>query len=263
MRVHDDWTSGKRLTNLAIFSLFVAATLFIAAGWLGWTPARMLAGRDGTWVPNLLAGGLVAIAVTFLFILRLRGALNDAASRLEIASSLSGHDELTGLIGRTTFFAAIDARTDEPTGARPFCLMLIDLDRFKEINDGFGHQAGDQVLAAAARRLRAFWGQAALVARLGGDEFAVVIDGDIADPAVATACEQMIAEMRKPIAIETWTVSLTCSMGVVLAPRDGSTREELISRADRALYAAKARGRAQAVIFDIEMEKDVTRRRFT
>ena len=183
-----------------------------------------------------------------------------AASRR--ISGLALTDTLTGLANRVRWqerLAALLApresgeRENGAPAAERVALLLIDLDRFKPINDTHGHVAGDAVLRATARRLEALIRPGDLAARLGGDEFAVVIAGPDAEAVAEHTAAQLVAGLRAPISIGGKSVHVGASVGVAVAPDDAADRDELIKHADFALYRAKAAGRGQWQRFSEEM----------
>ena len=169
------------------------------------------------------------------------GLKNEASARAEDMRRLATHDDLTGLLNRAGFLQ----RAEATPGAT--CLMLLDLDGFKSVNDVYGHRTGDRVLAEVAGRLRAVLPEGCHAARLGGDEFAVLYEPDrtgIAYPALAT---RLIAAIAKPF--ENFDAGrLGVSIGVHQAA--GSSLTQRLSCADEALYAAKAAGRNRYRLFD-------------
>lgn len=149
-------------------------------------------------------------------------------------------DALTDLPNRTLLRTRMET---ELAGARPGCLMMIDLDGFKDVNDGFGHAAGDQMLAATAQRLQQPLGPLDTVARMGGDEFAVFLPG-LDDPArAARVADALIESVSQPVVLEGEPVSIGASVGIALYPHDGASVRELLSSADLALYEAKSHGK--------------------
>jgi diguanylate cyclase (GGDEF)-like protein/PAS domain S-box-containing protein len=156
-------------------------------------------------------------------------------------------DLLTGVANRRRLSRRLTELLGHPPrmGARP-ALLYCDLDHFKEINDQYGHAAGDAVLGAVASAIRAAVREQDLVARLGGDEFAVLLDGvrDM-DDAVAVA-QKVLAAVRVPVAIGDSTVTPRASIGIALL-EPGEDEDAVMARADAALYAAKAEGRDRAV----------------
>jgi len=150
------------------------------------------------------------------------------------------HDALTGLANRALLTQRMGEvlEADDPSAA----LLLIDLDRFKEVNDTLGHHHGDLLLCQAAARLRALCDSGDLVARLGGDEFAVLMPGK-ADRVQALEQARLIgAALQAPYPIGDVTVEVAASVGVVTSPSDGLTSATLLQRADVAMYRAKAEG---------------------
>jgi len=138
--------------------------------------------------------------------------------------------------------------------SRMLALLFIDLDRFKEVNDRFGHAAGDQVLRQVARRLSECLREVDTITRYGGDEFVVLLE-EIED---AREVEQVTTRMREvlaePIAIDGGAVRVTSSIGAALYPRDGEDIPTLIQRADRAMYRAKERGRNTVQFYSLDMD---------
>ena len=162
------------------------------------------------------------------------------------------HDSLTGLSNRYGLHARLDALLSE-TGSTPrVALLFIDLDHFKDVNDRHGHGAGDELLCLAASRLRACAPTEALVARQGGDEFAIVLPHADAAAAGAVAVQALRA-LNQPFALSEGEHILGASVGIALSPDHGPNREELLRCADIALYAAKAAGRGQHVVFTDEL----------
>jgi diguanylate cyclase (GGDEF)-like protein len=132
---------------------------------------------------------------------------------------------------------------------------MLDLDRFKNVNDTLGHAAGDQLLAAVARRLQDCVRETDLVARLGGDEFAIIqiLQSD-EDHAVEALASRIVAAIAAPIVIDGCPVGIGVSVGISLLPRDGTDPQELLHKADLALYATKAAGKNDFRIFRQDMD---------
>ena len=169
--------------------------------------------------------------------------LREQARRHELRAN---HDALTGLANRARFEARLqDAVALGRSGQRRACVLFIDLDRFKAVNDTHGHAAGDAVLKAAAARIRRQVRGEDLVARLGGDEFAVLLI-DLPDPAVLPALAAAItAAVSKPIAVGDTQVSVGASIGWALFNAQTEDAAEVLARADAAMYEAKRAGRGQ------------------
>jgi len=167
---------------------------------------------------------------------RLFGAKQDITAEKSVwhrLQAMAERDPLTGLANRGVF----DARIAEAEGGGvPIgAMLLVDLDGFKQINDTYGHGAGDECLRQSAARLKLAWPDAGLVARIGGDEFAVVLR----DPINSDDLEDLIADLRRPVAWQGGGLPMSASVGVAAGEDAGG----LFARADAALYAAKAAGR--------------------
>ncbi|GJD84227.1 diguanylate cyclase domain-containing protein [Methylobacterium haplocladii] len=170
---------------------------------------------------------------------------------LERTRYLADFDVMTGLANRASFEARLaylgtDPRDRAPIGA----LLLIDLDGFKRINDGFGHALGDACLQEAARRLRAVCAGAELVARIGGDEFAVLIGCSLREGVAEALAEAIVASLSQPMQSGAHAFRIGASVGIAPVGRP-CTPSDLFIRADTALYAAKAAGRGTFRTFDL------------
>ena len=163
------------------------------------------------------------------------------------------HDDLTGLANRALLreqlktLLALHARNRQD-----MALLLLDLDRFKEINDTFGHGAGDEVLRTMAERLRSTLRDSDLVARLGGDEFAVLLPGCGTEEALAVAAD-LRRRMTDTVTVHQRQVAVSASIGVAVAPAHGTDHSELLRRADVALYLAKDTSGGVA-LYDVQLD---------
>jgi diguanylate cyclase (GGDEF)-like protein len=122
-------------------------------------------------------------------------------------------------------------------------MLSLDLDRFKQVNDCFGHEVGDQVLYEVSRRLRQCLREGDLVARMGGDEFILIVSGISAQDEVEHLCERLITSIEQPFEIDNHSIFIGTSIGIAMAPTDAALAEELLRYADIALYEAKGGGR--------------------
>ncbi|MDQ1573174.1 MAG: diguanylate cyclase [Actinomycetota bacterium] len=190
-------------------------------------------------------------ALLYLVLASLAGWITRRLGRAADAyEHLAMHDPLTGLPNRTLFHERVNASLDAATNGGPGCaIVLIDLDRFKEVNDTLGHHNGDLLLVALANRLRAVARRGDTVARLGGDEFALVL----ADVRTRDDVRGQLTRLRTAIDAEIelagLPLALEASIGVALAPGDGVDADLLLQRADVAMYVAK-RGHAGIVFYD-------------
>jgi diguanylate cyclase (GGDEF)-like protein/PAS domain S-box-containing protein len=178
--------------------------------------------------------------------LRMIGTNVDITDRKRIeeaAQSAAQSDPLTGLANRRAFHDGLRmALARSRRSGNDIAVLYLDLDRFKQVNDNFGHAAGDRLLRHVALRLRGCVRQSDTVARFGGDEFVVLLE-DLRDREHAVAVvEKIIEDMRRPLNLEGFEVSVTTSIGLAYA-NAGAEPETLVKRADKALYEAKAAGR--------------------
>jgi diguanylate cyclase (GGDEF)-like protein len=181
----------------------------------------------------------------------------DAESRL---AHQALHDSLTGLPNRTLFLDRLEhalKRAERHHGG--VAVLFVDLDRFKLINDSFGHAAGDRLLCDVAERLRRALRPADTIARFGGDELTVLCE-DVDGEAGARAVAQRIGDLfEEPFIVEDGEAFLQASVGIALGA-GGATPEDLIRDADAAMYRAKDRGRARVEVFDEAMRRDARER---
>jgi diguanylate cyclase (GGDEF)-like protein len=169
------------------------------------------------------------------------------------------HDELTGLPNRRSLLDELDQRLRAAEG-EPVAVIYIDLDHFKALNDVLGHRAGDRVLVAAADRLATTLRPGDVAARFGGDEFVVVLSAPMSSLGAYAVADRLLKLIAVPVDISGQSVNRTASFGVAVAESACVTADELLARADAALYAAKARGRNQIVVFDDEMRAETDKR---
>ena len=156
------------------------------------------------------------------------------------------HDDLTGLANRTQFGTTLDeALTRQDGHDVDLAVLFIDLERFKEVNDTLGHDAGNELLGVVAGRVAGALQPGELVARLGGDEFGVISRQVKDEPSALALAERLRAAIAEPCDIAGVSLEVHGSIGVALAPAHGRTRQELLRRADIAMYAAKRLGYPQ------------------
>lgn len=159
-------------------------------------------------------------------------------------------DSLTGLVDRATFMLEVTRSIDQvPAGGGPSAVLFIDLDHFKEVNDSYGHQVGDQVLVAACRRVRSVLRAGDLLGRLGGDELAVLIPTIDEPDEMFRLAERIVRVCDDAFTIDGEVVQIGASVGVALSDGDARTATALVDNADRAMYRAKAEGRGRWSVF--------------
>ncbi|MFB3081338.1 MAG: EAL domain-containing protein [Nitrosomonadaceae bacterium] len=189
------------------------------------------------------------------------GVALSAAERDEQLIYQARHDDLTGLPNRFLFKERL---LQEIAFAQrqnySLALFFIDLDRFKTVNDSFGHSAGDELLIEAGQRLRHCVRKSDLVSRLGGDEFAVILTGIKGVGSVAPVAENLIQTFSEPFLIEQQHNHISASIGITIYPTDGNDSEDLLKKADTAMYRAKDEGRNRFVFFEEKMNSEAVAR---
>ncbi len=159
-------------------------------------------------------------------------------------SRLAHYDSLTGLANRVQMSQALEQILAAPSGRERACaVLMLDLDRFKQVNDTLGHPAGDALLKQVAQRLERGIGGAGRCGRLGGDEFQVIVPGQQDRNMLGHMAQEIIASLSQPYSIQGQSVVIGASVGIALAPEHGGSSDELTRNVDLALYAAKDAGR--------------------
>jgi diguanylate cyclase (GGDEF)-like protein len=231
-------------------------------GFIGWEQERPGLTFIRKTAPALLAGLLLAAGVLWFLLRRLRRASAQLQRSRTEADFIAFHDALTTLPNRALFEDRLKRAyiNVERTSAR-IALLYIDLDRFKHVNDTFGHPAGDELVRQTAARLKASIRPVDTVARLGGDEFAVLLTGIRDLRSAEDLCEQLLAEIARPFELMGDLVHVGASIGVALGPDPGTGPDELLRKADIALYEAKKKGRGRYEVFAGDMDDLLSRRR--
>ncbi|WP_242129065.1 EAL domain-containing protein [Sphingobium sp. Sx8-8] len=175
---------------------------------------------------------------------------------------LAQYDSLTGLANRVQMMRSLEQAVAGTSGQPRDCtLMMLDLDRFKTVNDTLGHPAGDALLRQVSRRIQRVVGDKGLVGRQGGDEFKILLPGRADKIMLDHLARAIIADVSQPYTIEGTAVVIGVSIGISFCPQDGVTAEALIRNADLALYAAKGDGRGIYRFYSPEMHADAEDRR--
>ncbi|MEG3171468.1 EAL domain-containing protein [Sphingomonas sp. ZB1N12] len=202
---------------------------------------------------------------TYGVILKATLVSREKAALAEHHAAVARRDDLTGVANRTAFREQFEARLQAiDNGHQQLAVYWIDLDRFKEINDSYGHLAGNALLAGVAQRLDEAFGAAGIVARLGGDEFAVIcelVGHPDADADAAATGERIIHLVEQPVHHDGRTLHVGASLGIAIAPTDGTDADTLLKNADLALYRAKDSGRGQMRFYEPLMDEKIERTR--
>jgi diguanylate cyclase len=218
-------------------------------------------GANSTWL-----AGTIALVALIALVLTLTLLFYDAhlhrtrthAAELQRANQqlqhVATHDALTGLPNRVLLADRLEQAIAQAERSRSsFAVLMVDLDRFKSINDSLGHEAGDKLLMEIAQRLRASLRKVDTLARIGGDEFAIVLNGIAGPHCVEAAVSNLLQSVRKPFELASIEIQTSPSIGVSLYPHDGTDPQTLLKHADAAMYHAKKVGRNTFQFFAPEM----------
>ncbi|WP_157084825.1 putative bifunctional diguanylate cyclase/phosphodiesterase, partial [Sphingomonas pituitosa] len=257
-----------------LYSVPLRSSQGVPLGHLSWRPdmpgrdiLQSVARRGGVAAAALI--GLLAALVCIVGRLMFRDAHSIEAleaARVELqakearAQYLANHDVLTSLPNRAAFNRFVDEAAANTTHA-PLGVLLIDLDRFKHVNDTLGHLAGDQLIQSVAGRLLARLPEGGLLARLGGDEFAICLSDGLETEALGALAEACLAELRKPFPILGSEVQIGGSIGIAVGAPRSSDRTELLRKADIAMYSVKGSGRDGYRFFTAEMDESLANQR--
>ncbi|MGF1561582.1 MAG: putative bifunctional diguanylate cyclase/phosphodiesterase [Geminicoccaceae bacterium] len=215
---------------------------------------------DGAVIDVEIASARIADGQRMLWQSVLRNVTERKRTEAEIRHRVS-HDALTGLPNRALFAERLEAALAQSRRNQAMtAVMMLDLDNFKTINDRLGHDAGDELLIAVAERLRSVLRETDTLARLGGDEMAVVQTGLDRVEGAATLARRMVEAITKPVRLSAGEVMISTSIGISLAPQDGTVAEILLKNADLALYRAKADGRGRYCFFTQQMNQALQER---
>lgn len=232
--------------GLVIFTTPILGLAVLAVGILGLTAA--LAAQDAKLLNTLrltaekIESGIMPEPVTAKRTDEL-GNLAAAINRLgkhDQATQQANTDPLTGLANRRGVLQKMDGAFKR---GQPFALMYIDLDKFKPVNDQYGHEAGDAVLQKVAELFKACVREDDTVARLGGDEFIIVLYGLTDKAMVEERARKVMDLINEPIWLNDLRIKLGASIGITLAPADGTSVEAILQAADETMYAVKKAGR--------------------
>jgi diguanylate cyclase (GGDEF)-like protein len=176
------------------------------------------------------------------------------------ARQLARHDPLTGLPNRRFFAEKLDECLRNASESGRVAILMLDLDGFKIVNDTHGHAAGDKALREFSHRISAILRSEEVLARIGGDEFAIVMPKMASLDEPTNLARRIAAAVAEPLTIDDTPVEFGVGIGISIAPNDGNEPDELLKRADRALYRAKSAGRSSVRFFEPEMDTHVEQR---
>jgi diguanylate cyclase (GGDEF)-like protein len=215
----------------------------------------------GTIWPISLTSALAIVLVMSFLYRSIVDLVNELEERQAVAQHQALHDQLTGLANRALLEDRLSqALTRYRRAGEHVALLMLDLDRFKQVNDTLGHNAGDKLVIEVGERLKALIRETDTVARIGGDEFAIVQVSPKGEADVRRLCERIISDIRAPFLIGDREARVGVSIGAVFASKEVTEASELLRKADITMYRAKAAGRDCFRIFTEAMDADVQRR---
>jgi diguanylate cyclase (GGDEF)-like protein len=212
--------------------------------WFKWLPDRPGARILGDTLPALLGALLVTGVIIVILMRNLQRASVQLQAERADAQHRAMHDPLTGLGNRALFRDRLDAALRSlPRGEPRLALLALDLDRFKQVNDTLGHEAGDDLLRQVSARITSLLRPSDTLVRLGGDEFAIIQPGITTHADAGGLAQRVINALQAPFHIGGNVAEIGVSIGIATAPDLAQTDSELATRADDALYQAKSGGR--------------------
>ncbi len=265
-----DWSTGLSIGGILLAGLLIYRTRVVITRPLKamtQTLTRLSIGDRDVVLPALSRDDEIGDMAKAFEVFRANALALEAAhaaTRLaqEEAQMLARHDALTGLPNRRVFTNEMEkAVAQAKEGSTSCSVLMVDLDRFKPINDTLGHAVGDLVLCEVATRLRAVLGMADLAARLGGDEFAIILQGSEIEHSayVSDIAQRALIALEQPISVNGTAVEISATIGIASCPSDAAEPEALLRAADLALYQGKRDGRSRLCWFEPQMEETLRR----
>ncbi|QQE80131.1 sensor domain-containing diguanylate cyclase [Alicyclobacillus sp. SO9] len=209
---------------------------------------------DGTRMSVLISIGFVEVVGEPLSISVIRD-ITDRKNAEEQIARLAYYDSLSSLPNRAYFYQLLEIQLDT-AGPQPFAVLLIDIDHFKDINDNYGHQAGDTAIQQVAEVLNSLLDKEDIAARLGGDEFVMLLKGD--KNCVLEQANNLVETLQNKTVAPDTPELLSASVGIAFYPQHGNTRDTLLAAADIAMYTAKRAGRGQFAVFRVDFSDPET-----
>jgi diguanylate cyclase len=250
---------GAPVSGLVWPTASVLALLLVLDFALLWASSAL---RAAWLLPLTLMGVGFGLSLFAVLGLALRRSTRDLARSQEQAQSFFGRDPLSRLPNRLLFTERLDVeinRLGRTDGG--IAVLFLDLDRFKDVNDTFGHQAGDELIKEVAERLGDLLRGADTLARFGGDEFAIIQTGIRAPGDVEALAHRVLESVGRPFLIGDASITVGISIGIALAPENGMSPDLLMRLADTALYQAKSEGRNRFCFFERTMDEAIQMRK--
>ncbi len=251
----DTWKQGELYELLSL--MMIGACLWLIGTQFGFFDYVAFFAIQHNLLNLVMLSGCMGVGLLIAAVrksLMLRSAIMTLIEAERRADSSARHDALTGLANRRFFLETFKKRLNSRRPGDQFAVMLIDLYRFKPVNDVHGHIAGNAVLCVVADRLRQIVPLRSMVARLGGDEFAMLVPYDGDQDALIVLAQHIIAAIQHPIPWNESQVDVGVTIGIALATPENNDPDALLHAADLAMYQGKREGRGTIRFFEAEMD---------
>ena len=262
-----DWFDWQRRDRRDAVVILIIAVLAYVAGHYYELPSKLFQftlDYSGTEIDDIIfVVFILSVALVFYGFRRYQDISREIKARISAeleARDLARHDPLTGLPNRRFFAEKLDEYLRVASDTQQLAVLMLDLDGFKKVNDMHGHAMGDKALSEFAHRVAVLLRADSVLARIGGDEFAIIMPkiASLDDP--THLARRIAAAVAEPFVIDNTTAEFGVGVGIAIAPNDGTEPDELVRRADRALYRAKGAGRSSVRFFEPAMDTYVERR---
>jgi diguanylate cyclase (GGDEF)-like protein len=230
-------------------------------GWFSWEPDHAMSDALGELRPLAIVTAIFLVGFAGFALWQVRRTVRELGASEQLAWQLAHEDMLTGLPNHRKMIEQIDAAVAQRAHGDVVTLAFLDLDGLKDVNDAYGHAAGDELLKEVAKRLKKILPQGAVCGRFDGDEFALATIAPDIDRA-EQAIQAMATELARPYWVDGQVIQVGVTTGLAHAPRDGRSRDELMRRADLALRSGKRKHRGKLVRFAPPMDVEFDDRRF-
>ncbi len=243
--VRDDWQPLVTLLNRGVDSLTQEHSEDLKRKWYGYQLEQGWTDEELFELVMKVGSVVLLIIVGFgIWNSRLRKEIKARKAAERRIRHIATHDELTGLPNRNLMQDRLEQSLHQSERTqKPFAVLFLDLDGFKQINDDFGHNYGDELLIQAAQRMKNLLRRSDTVCRHGGDEFVVILPTAVAVGSALAVARKLVVQLAKPYKVKKQQLEVSVSIGVAMSPAHGTDVEKLLRSADKAMYAAKAAGK--------------------
>ncbi|WED20940.1 EAL domain-containing protein [Vibrio sp. JC009] len=259
MAVRSDWPELKRILDKALATISSQEKAEIYSRWIR---VEVSSGIPQEWILGASSILVALLIVVILFSVWNYQLNRKVKERTELLEYRSQHDELTQISNRASLVTQLEQKIagSQHSQRSHFSVLFIDLDDFKKVNDTLGHAVGDSLLISVASRLKSVIRKTDFISRFGGDEFVIITDRVGSQDDIEAFCSHLLKATKEPYHLDGLTHRTTMSIGVSCYPEDGDTPDELLRKADTAMYVSKRQGRNHFNFFSETMNEHMTRR---